>query len=240
MAPTESCEPCRFAVNCWRRLCPFTHPGNGRSKKWAAVWSLLAEQEEVLHSPPNVTNAAPAPVIEYAEPAVTDTASASADVFVAPAPAASYAAPAPVIVYVEPAVTDTAPAPAVEYVAPASVTDTAPIPPRDNVAPAPAVTPGIRAPAIEPMAPVPAVTDTAPTPAHENVAPAPAVISSVRAWLIEHAAAPAISFAAPPVIGRAASERAATDTAPAPACEHVAPAPAKKFWPPAPASQRTC
>ena len=33
IAPTGSCEPCRFADNCWRPLCPYTHPGNGRSKK---------------------------------------------------------------------------------------------------------------------------------------------------------------------------------------------------------------
>ena len=186
MAPTGSCEPCRFAVNCWRPLCPFTHLGNGRSKKWAAVWSLLAEQEEVLHSPPAASYAAPAPVIEYAECAVTEMASAPAVECVALAPAVSYPAPAPVI----------------EYAA------------------------------------EPAVTDTAPTPAQENVAPAPTVTSTIRAWLIEHAAAPAISFAPAPVIARAASERAATDTAPAPASEYVTPAPTKKYRAPAPASQR--
>ena len=40
--------------NCWRPLCPYTHPGNGRSKKWAAVWHLLAEQDDALHSPPRL------------------------------------------------------------------------------------------------------------------------------------------------------------------------------------------
>ena len=54
MAPTVSCEPCRFADNCWRPLCLYTHTGNGRSKKWAAVWNLLAEQEDALHSPPRL------------------------------------------------------------------------------------------------------------------------------------------------------------------------------------------
>ena len=49
MAPTGSCEPCRFADNCWRPLCPFTHPGNGRFKKWAAIWNLLAELEDDPH-----------------------------------------------------------------------------------------------------------------------------------------------------------------------------------------------
>ena len=34
MAPTGSCEPCRFADNCWRPLCPYTHPGNGRGGNW--------------------------------------------------------------------------------------------------------------------------------------------------------------------------------------------------------------
>ena len=54
MAPTRSCEPCHFADNCWRPLCPYTHPGNGRCKKWAAVWCLLAEQENAHHSPPKI------------------------------------------------------------------------------------------------------------------------------------------------------------------------------------------
>ena len=49
MAPTGLCEPCRFADNCWRPLCPFTHTGNGRSKKWAAIWNLLAELEDDPH-----------------------------------------------------------------------------------------------------------------------------------------------------------------------------------------------
>ena len=147
MAPTRSCEPCHFADNCWRPLCPYTHPGNGRCKKWAAVWGLLAEQENAHHSPPKilqirrrdfcvthweriperiperieepaVLRAAPAPVIEYAEPAVTETAPAQAVEYVAPAPAVSYAAPAPVIEYAaEPAVTYTAPVPVNENVA---------------------------------------------------------------------------------------------------------------------------
>ena len=62
--------------------------------------------------------AAPAPVIEYAEPAVTETAPAQAVKYVAPAPAVSYAAPALVIEYAaEPAVTYTAPVPVNENVA---------------------------------------------------------------------------------------------------------------------------
>ena len=83
---------------------------------------------------------------------------------VAPAPAVSHAAPAP-------AVSHATPAPVIEYPAGPAVTDTALTPARENVSPALAVTPGIRAPVIEPTAPVPAVTDTAPTPAHGNVAP---------------------------------------------------------------------
>ena len=54
IARTGSCEPCHFADNCWRPLCPYTHPGNGRCRKWAAVWGLLAEQENVHHSPPKI------------------------------------------------------------------------------------------------------------------------------------------------------------------------------------------
>ena len=44
----------RFADNCWRPLCPHTHPGNGRSKRWSALWNLLAEQEDALHSRPRL------------------------------------------------------------------------------------------------------------------------------------------------------------------------------------------
>ena len=126
MAPTRSCEPCHFADNCWRPLCPYTHPGNGRCKKWAAVWGLLAEQENVHHSPPKILQIRRRDFcVKHweripAAPAVTETAPAQAVEYVAPAPAVSYAAPAPVIEYVpDHAVTCTAPAPVNENVAPA-------------------------------------------------------------------------------------------------------------------------
>ena len=39
-------EPCRFDTGCWRPLCPHGHSGHGRAARWAALWSLLAKQEE--------------------------------------------------------------------------------------------------------------------------------------------------------------------------------------------------
>ena len=36
--------PCR----CWLPLCPYRHSGKGRAERWAAVWALLAGQEEEL------------------------------------------------------------------------------------------------------------------------------------------------------------------------------------------------
>ena len=39
-------EPCRFDMGCWRPLCPYGHSGRGRAARWAALWSLLAKQEE--------------------------------------------------------------------------------------------------------------------------------------------------------------------------------------------------
>ena len=205
MAPTRSCEPCHFADNCWRPLCPYTHPGNGRCKKWAAVWGLLAEQENAHHNPPKILQirrrdfcvkhweriperieepavwrAAPAPVIEYAEPAVTETAPARAVEYVAPAPAVSYAAPAPVI----------------EYAAEPAVTYTALVPVNENVAPAPAVSHAAPASVIE-YAAEPAVTYTAPVPVNENVAPAPAVSHAAAS---EYAADHAVTNTAPALV----------------------------------------
>ena len=43
-----SMEPCRFGAGCWRPLCPYGHSGRGRAARWAAVWTLLASQEENL------------------------------------------------------------------------------------------------------------------------------------------------------------------------------------------------
>ena len=40
--------PCRFGEVCWRPLCPYRHSGKGRAARWAAVWVLLAGQEEEL------------------------------------------------------------------------------------------------------------------------------------------------------------------------------------------------
>ena len=37
-------EPCRYDMGCWRPLCPYRHSGR-RAARWAALWSLLAEQE---------------------------------------------------------------------------------------------------------------------------------------------------------------------------------------------------
>ena len=34
-----------FGTCCWRPLCPYGHSGRGRAARWAALWSLLAEQE---------------------------------------------------------------------------------------------------------------------------------------------------------------------------------------------------
>ena len=227
MARTGSCESCHFADNCWRPLCPYTHPGNGRCKKWAAVWSLLAEQENVHYSPPKilqirrrdfcvkhwerfperieepaVSHAAPAPASEYAaDHAVTYTAPALVNENVAPAPAVSHAAPAPVI----------------EYAADDAVTYTAPAPVNENVTPAPAVSRTTPAPVIE-YAADHAVTDTAPVPVSEHVAPAPAVTYGSRA----------------PVIEPMAPVPAVTDTAPVFVNEYVAPAPAVSYAAPAP------
>ena len=208
MAPTGSCEPCHFADNCWRPLCPYTHPGNGRCKKWAAVWSLLAEQENVHHSPPKILkirrrdfsvkhwehlpdvteHVTPAPAVGTTEPAsVKFTSTSSAAACLAPASRVEYVTPAPVIVYAEPAVIDTAPAPV-----------------NENVAPAPAVSHAAPAPAIE-YAADPAVTYTAPAPVNENMAPAPAVSRATPAPVIEYAA-----------------DHAVTCTAPAPVNENVA------------------
>ena len=37
----------REFVGCWRPLCPFVHSaGNGRARKWAEIWTLLAEQDQ--------------------------------------------------------------------------------------------------------------------------------------------------------------------------------------------------
>ena len=116
---------CKFASQCWRPLCPYAHPKEERrAQRWAELWTFLAKEEtreaqrlgmprvrrnfSIRHYA--VTDAAPAPLTDYAEPAVADTASASADVYVAPAFAVSYAAPAPVIEYAaELAATDTVP-----------------------------------------------------------------------------------------------------------------------------------
>ena len=168
---------------------------------------------EYADTSPAVTYQAPAPVIEFAEHAVTDTASASADVYVAPAPAASHATPTPVILYAEHAVTDTAPAQAVVYVAPAhavsyaapapaieyaadpAVTNTAPAP-VNNMAPAPAVSHAAPVPVIE-YAADHAVTYTAPAPVNEHVAPVPAVSRATPAAVIEYAADHAVTCTAP-------------------------------------------
>ena len=58
---------------------------------------------EYVSPAPTAILAAPASVIEYAAPAVADTAPALAIKHVAPSPAATCAAPAPVIEYVTPA-----------------------------------------------------------------------------------------------------------------------------------------
>ena len=125
---------------------------------------------EHVDTSPAVTYQAPAPGIGYAEHAVTDTASASADVYVAPAPAASYATPAPMIVYAEPAVIVTAQAPVIEYAAETAVTHTAPALVNENVAPAPAGTFAVQAPVMEYAASEAAVTGSAITSVDECVA----------------------------------------------------------------------
>ena len=156
----------------------------------------------------------------------------SADLYVAPAPAATYAAPSPVTVYVEPAASYTAPAPLNENVAPApAVSYAAPAPIIEYAALEPAVTYTAPAPVNEDMAPAPAVSYAAPVPVFEYVEPA---VTHKAAPMIENVApAPAVSYAAPsPVIEYA--EHAVTNTAPAPLNENVAPAPAVSCAAPAP------
>ena len=161
---------CKFASQCWRPLCPHAHPKEERrAQRWAELWTFLAKEEtrqaqrlgmprvrrnfSIRHYA--VTDAAPAPLTGYAEPAVADTASASADVYVAPAFAVSYAAPAPVI----------------EYAAELAATDAAPALVNGNVAPAPVVSRATPAPVIE-YAADHTVTCTAPAPVNGNVASA--------------------------------------------------------------------
>ena len=40
--------PCRLGDVCLRPLCPYRHSGKGRAARWAAVWALLARQEEEI------------------------------------------------------------------------------------------------------------------------------------------------------------------------------------------------
>ena len=157
---------CRFANQCWRPLCPYTHPKEGRrAQRWADLWKFLAHEEtreshrlgmprvrrefsvkHWEHLPEGTEHVTPAPDVGFTGPAPMTE-------HVDTLPAVTYAAPVPVIEYAEPAVTDTAPASADVY-----------------VAPAPAVTYAAPAPVIEYAEP--AVTDTA---AGEYEAPAPAV-----------------------------------------------------------------
>ena len=59
---TVSIEPCRYDMGCWRPLCPYGHSGRSRAARWAALWSLLAEQE---------AQAEDVPVPQIVEDAVT-------------------------------------------------------------------------------------------------------------------------------------------------------------------------
>ena len=49
---TVSSEPCRYDMGCWRPLCPYGHSGRSRAARWAALWSLLAEQEAQVEDVP--------------------------------------------------------------------------------------------------------------------------------------------------------------------------------------------